>query len=195
MQSFLNKDPTTVSTLAEVQRAGYSFKDVDALVQFIKAKMKKSSSIMTWEYKVLVALLFTGIYKEEQNVVKKGIMKLQKSIFAKSGDDNETAAKILVETWRREAIELITSFDRVSGRGGTEHPLKATLVVELLIEISIFCTKLKGLEKKKQLDRMRELYDIGLVEGNAEVRSLFLRFIRITERLTHCSRQGTLLKS
>ena len=186
MQSFLNKDPTTVSTLAEVQRAGYAFKDVDALVQFIKAKMKKSSSIMTWEYKVLVALLFTGIYKEEQNVVKKGIMKLQKSIFAKSGDDNETAAKILVETWRREAIELITSFDRVSGRGGTEHPLKATLVVELLIEISIFCTKLKGLEKKKQLDRMRELYDIGLVEGNAEVRSLFLLFIHITERLTHC---------
>jgi hypothetical protein len=112
MQSFLNKSPTEVSTLAEVQCAGYAFRDVESLAQFIKEKMNKVSSITTWEYKVLVALLFTGIYKEERS------MKFQKAIFADKGDNNERAAKILVKTWRREAIDVITNFDRIQWSRG-----------------------------------------------------------------------------
>jgi hypothetical protein len=63
-----------------------------------------------------------------------------------------------------------------SGHGGTEHPLKATLVVELLIEMCTFCIKLKGFKTKQQLDKMKEDYDIDLVEAISKVRSLIFSF-------------------
>ena len=181
MRSFLNINPKELSTLVEVQNAGYAFKDNESVARFIKEKMKKPSSIMTWEYKVLVALIFTEIYKQKANDDKKEFLKFEKALFAKSGD-KESAAKIFVETWRREAIDVIQRFDRISGHGGPEHPLEATLVVELLIEICIFCKNVKVLKNKTRLEKMKQNFDIAFIEGIAEVRIFIVSFHSILLR-------------
>jgi hypothetical protein len=172
-----NKQDQKFKTMADVRAAAYAFRNNDSAERFIVEKMRKVPSVIqSWEYKVLVALVFTNIYQDK--VDAKETTQFEKTIFGKGKTkDQELGVKILCETWRNEAIALFDVYEK--GLESTEeskhdnHPLKASLLTEFLLEFCNFTAKCKVLKSKAQLDKIKDptKYGIDFMEGLKQVRS------------------------
>ena len=179
MRPFLsNKEEREFETMADLRGAAYMFDDIAAAELFIVEKMRKTPFVIqTWEYKVLVALTFTNIY--EHYLEKKDpkiTTKFEKTMFGKGETKNQTpGVKIYCKTWRSEAVALFDEFEKCSKLANKgEHPLKASLLSELLLEFCTFSAKCKVLKSKAALDTIKDpsRYDIDFVEGVKQVRRM-----------------------
>lgn len=180
MRPYLNKDVHEYTSMAEVRAAGYAFGSNESAERFIVEKMRPSK-IQSWEYKVLVALVFTNIYQQQQQIEKtdasKVITKYEKTIFGKGETkDQELGVKIYCETWRNQAVALFGEFEKVSESNDSDktadHELKTSLLAELLLEFCKFSAQCKVLKSKSALDKIKDpkKYGIDFMLGLEQVR-------------------------
>lgn len=172
-----NKQDQEFKTMEDVRAATYAFRDNASAERFLVEKMRKVPSVIqSWEYKVLVALVFTNIYQDK--VGAQDTTQFEKTIFGKGkAKDQELGVKIFCETWRNEAIALFDVYEKALE--STEeskpdvHPLKASLLTELLLEFCNFTAKCKVLKSKALLEKIKDptKYGIDFMEGLTQVRS------------------------
>ena len=175
MQPYLsNKGKHEFETMSALRDAAHEFESNEAAERFIVEKMRPSL-IDSWEYKLLVALVFTNIYPKNDTVDPKVTKTFEKTIFGKGETkDQELGVKILYETWRSEAMALFDAFEKASTITGTAkepHPLKESLIAEFLVQFCAFTAKCKVLSSKKQLVKLKDpsKFGIDFMQGLTQV--------------------------
>ena len=169
MKSFLVPEPLGSETMADVRSAAYKFRSPKSALEFVEQKMRQSK-VKTWEYKLLVASTFTRMCTTEDDKILK---EYGLTFCNKKG--GECGLKILFETWRSEAIDLITRFDKASERkvareeNTEQHALCRTLVTDFLIEIANFCLEFRIVKTAKTLEKFKTSHAIDFEKGLAEV--------------------------
>ena len=169
------------TTMMEVRRSGYCFKSNESAETFIAEKMRDATMMRSWEYKVLVALVITGTHKDLETNDPKALSGFERVIFGKPKGRHHLAGdngiKIFCETWRSEAMSLLKDFDKSSkATQANAHPLKSSLIAELLVEFCVFSSKCKILKSKKALDTIKDphKYGVDFLDGLAKVRQMYV---------------------
>ena len=196
MRLYLNKEVCECETMADVRAAGYSFGSNESADQFIVDKMR-TLMIRSWEYKVLVALVFTNVYQQQiETDGPRVISKFERILFGKGKTkDLEPGVKIYCERWRSQAVALFAEFDEAFKSANSSkldsHPLKTSLLAELLLEFCKFSAKCKVLKSKDALDTIKDpaRYGIDFVTALEQVRRAKRPFVLITmfRSLTQCT--------
>ena len=179
-----NKVEQEFNTITDLRLAAYSFESSDVSERFIVEKMRVTPPIIqSWEYKVLVALMFTSIYQHlETEDSAKAIKQFERRFLNRGkAKDQVSGIKIFCDTWRSEAIALCEEFElalNLTCTGDPQeaggHPLKASLLAELLQEFCEFCAKTQVLKSKAKLDIMKNptSHGIDLIDAVKQVRSI-----------------------
>ena len=181
MRPYLNREVCECEAMADLRASGFAFESNESAERFIVDKMR-TSRITSWEYKVLVAVVLTNIY--QQQLETEVITKFEKTLFGKGkAKDQEPGVKIFCERWRSQAVALFAEFEKAwkSANSSTpdSHPLKTSLLAELLLEFCRFSAKCRVLKSKSALETIKDpaRYGIDFVRALEQVSWLMSPFV------------------